>query len=527
MASTFDTIVIGSGHNGLVCGAYLARAGQSVLVLERREVVGGCAVTEEFSPGFRCSATFAGVETFDAGILADLDLGSFDLQIRSPTGILVPTSADEALYLPPMEKPEVSAWCEASQCSRADGEAFVEFDAFMRRLAEAFAPVLANPLPELDEPDLGDIFDLLRKGWLLRRLGTQEFRETMRFLPMPIADVVSERFQSNALKAAIGSGGITGSWLGPRSPGSALNLLFHRVGSCRGALGFPQVAVGGTGSLTDALRRAAEKAGAEIRISSAVERIVIADGKVQGVSLVDGSEIRCERVVSNADPKTTLRYLVGPQHLPPSVVRASQSMRSRGTVAIAKFALSGLPEIASVTDQKQLAGRVLFGSHLDELEQAFDATKYGEISERPHLDVMIPSLSDPGLAPEGKHVLSAWVQSPPYHLKRRGWHEAKDELTEIVCKRIEEFAPEFRRLILHADVLSPLDLETRFGVSEGCLYHLEPALDQALYLRPMPRWSGYRMPIENLYLCGSGAHGGGGLTGLAGRNAAQQVIADA
>ncbi len=527
MASNFDTVIIGAGHNGLVCAATLARAGRSVLVLERREIVGGCAVTEEFVPGFRCSATFAGVETFDPTIADELKLQEHGLQLLPPACVLVPRQAGDALYLPPQgDVVDVSDWCAATQCSNADGQAFAKFDALLRRLGEAFGAILAKPLPELETPGVGGILELLRTGWLLRRLGTREFREAMRFLPMPIADVVVERFENEALRAAIAAGGLTGSWFGPRSPGSALNLLFHRVGRGRGAIGYPQLAFGGTGSLTDALRSAAEAAGATVRTGADVERIVIGRGKVRGVKLVGGEEIGVETVISNADPKTTLLSLVEPLELQPSFVRAAQNLRSRGTVAMVKLALSELPSFSGVTDASMLAGRIQIGEHLDALEMAFDATKYGELPQRPYLDLTIPSISDPGLAPEGKHVLSAWVQFPPYHLRGRDWNDARGELGDLVVQRIEDYAPGLSRHIVDREVLSPLDLEKRFGVAEGCIYHLEPALDQSLYLRPIPRWSGYRMPIEQLYLCGSGTHGGGGLSGLAGRNAARQVIED-
>ena len=519
MTRTYDVVVVGAGHNGLVCAAYLARAGRSVLVLERRETVGGRAVTEEFAPGFRCSATFAGVETFDPEVAAELDLEAHGLRLLEPGGILVPRPDGEALNLVPSNG-DGSAGVPA-----ADAEAFAELDAFVRRLAAALAPILSKPLPDLEPSSLGGILELLGTGWLLRRLGGRDLAEAMRFLPMPVADVLDERLDDAALKAAIAAGGVAGSWLGPRSPGSALNLVLHRLGRCRGALGFPQAAAGGTGALTEALCQAAEASGAVVRTEAEVERVVVKKGAITGVVLASGEEIPASVVVSNADPRTTMLSLVDPVSLEPSFVHAAQSVRSRGAVAVVKFALDELPAFTGAAgDPRQLAGRIQIGACMDDLEKAFDETKYGELPERPYLDLTIPTVADPSLAPEGKHILSAWVQFPPYHLRGRTWDDARDDLGTVVGRRIEEHAPGFSDRILATDVLTPLDLERRFGMTEGCLYHVEPALDQFLYMRPMPRWARHRMPIDGLYLCGAGTHGGGPLSGLAGRNAARAVL---
>ena len=520
MEKTYDAVIVGAGHNGLVCAAYLARAGRSVMVLERRDQVGGRAATEAFAPGFRCSATFAGIETFDPTIVTELDLESHGLSLFEPGGILVPRPGEQALYLPPPNSAGTTVPPE-------DAQAFAELDAFLRRLADVLGKVLSNPLPDLEPSGLGGILDLLGTGWLLRRMGGRDLQEAMRFLPMPIADVLDERFENDALKAAIGAGGITGSWLGPRSPGSALNLLHHRLGACRGALGFPRAAAGGTGGLTEALRRATEAAGATIRTDVEVEKVRVEKGVASGVVLASGEEISATAVISNADPKTTLLSLVGPVHLAPSLVLATRNVRSRGTVAVVKFALDRLPSFDGAPDDPEhLTGRIQLAAHLDDLERAFDETKYGKLPERPCLDLTIPSIRDPSLAPEGQHVLSAWVQFPPYQLRERGWDEAREDLGTVVEQRIETHAPGFTDVIAAREVLTPLDLERRFGMSEGCLYHVEPALDQLLYMRPMPRWAAYRMPLDGLYLCGSGTHGGGPLNGLAGRNASRVILSE-
>ena len=519
MTKTYDVVVVGAGHNGLTCATYLARAGRSVLVLERRGTVGGRAVTEEFAPGFRCSATFAGVETLDPEIAAELDLEAHGLRLLEPGGILVPRPEEEALYLVPRNG-DGSVGVPA-----ADAEALADLDAFLRRLATALVPILSKPLPDLEPSSLGGIFELLGTGWLLRRLGGRDLAEAMRFLPMPIADVLDERLEDAALKAVIAAGGVAGSWLGPRSPGSALNLVLHRLGRRRGALGFPRATSGGTGALTDALRKAAEAGGASVRTEAEVDRIVVKKGATTGVVLASGEEIPASVVVSNADPRTTLLSLVDPVLLEPSFVLAAQSVRSRGALAIVKFALDELPAFTGApSGPAHLAGRIQIGACMDDLEKAFDETKYGELPERPYLDLTIPTIADPSLAPEGKHILSAWVQFPPYHLRGRTWDDARDDLGAVVVRRIEEHAPGFSDRILATSVLTPLDLERRFGMTGGCLYHVEPALDQFLYMRPLPRWSRHRMPIDGLYLCGAGTHGGGPLSGLAGRNAARAIL---
>lgn len=529
MATEYDAVIVGAGHNGLVCAAYLARAGRSVLVLERRQVLGGCAVTEEFTSGYRCSATFPSAETFEPTIIDELKLADHGLRLLEPGGILVPRAGHEPLFLPPPSVGEAGETIstESAGLSATDAAALIEFDAFLRRLADAIGPIWSKPLPALEPKGLSGFLELLGAGWLLRRLGKSDLREAMRFLPMPLADVLDERFESAALKAAIAASGITGSWLGPRSPGSALNLLLHRLGRRRGALGYPQLVAHGSGALTEALGQAAQAAGATLRTGATVTRIRVAKGSAAGVTLASGETIAARTVISNADPKTTLLRLVEPLHLDPSVLVAFRAIRSRSTVAIVKLALDRLPGFAgTVGEPGRLAGRIQIGASLDELEQAFDATKYGELPQRPYLDITIPSITDPSLAPSGKHVLSAWVQFPPYHLRGKDWSEARDGLADIVVRRIEEHAPGFAAGIEARDVLTPRDLEERFAVGEGCLYHVEPALDQCLYMRPAPRWGRYRMPIAGLYLCGSGTHGGGGLTGLAGRNAARRVLSD-
>ncbi len=524
--SPYDAVVLGAGPNGLTAAGYLARAGHSVLVVERRREIGGLAATEEVAAGtgFRCGAVFSGVETFSPRVLRELDLeGSGGLQLLPSGGFLALGDEGRSLFLPP---PAEDGGSTVDGLSSEDAAALGELDGLLRRLAEAFESLFAAPLPDFEPSGLAEFLHWLWPALRLRRLGRRDLAEAMRLLPMPIADVVEERFEDPLLRAAIASGGITGSWLAPRSPGSMLNLLLHRCGGRRGLIGAPRFAVGGSGALTTALAAKAKEAGAEIRTGAEVESIVVRDGRANAVALVGGEEIQAGVVLSSADPKRTLLELIDPRHLEPSFLRAARNVRCRGTVAIAHFALDRLPEIGGVSDPDQLSGRIQIGASVDDLERAFDDAKYGRLPRRPYLDLTIPSIADPILAPEGKHVLHAWVQYPPYHLRDRGWDDARDELADIVERTIAEVSAGFSDVVLHRRLTTPLDLERRFGVTEGCVYHVEPALDQELYLRPMPRWADYRTPISGLYLCGSGTHGGGGLTGLPGRSAAKVVAED-
>jgi phytoene dehydrogenase-like protein len=523
---TYDALILGAGHNGLVAAAYLARAGRSVLVVERRREIGGLAATEEVAAGtgFRCGAVFSSVESFSPEIAAELGLAERGLKLLPSGGFLALGDESRTLFFPPPADGSDAAPASLDALSADDAAAFVDFDCLLRRLADALAPVLGAPLPDLEPSAPASYLDLLWPALRLRRLGRRDLAEAMRLLPMPIADAVDERFADPLLRAAAASGGLTGSWLAPRSPGSVLNLMLHRCGGRRGLIGYPRFAAGGPGALADALAAAAKDA--EIRTGAEVERILVDGGETSGVALAGGEEIRAGAVVSGADPRRTLLGLVDPRHLEPSFLRAARNVRCRGTVAIACFALDRLPELGGVADPEKLRGRIQIGASVDDLEQAFDDAKYGRLPRRPYLDVTIPSIADPGLAPAGKHVLHAWVQYPPYHLRDRGWDDARDELADIVERTIAEVSPGFSDAVLDRRVTTPADLERRFGVTEGCVYHLEPALDQELYLRPLPRWAGYRTPVRGLYLCGSGTHGGGGLTGLPGRNAARVVLKD-
>lgn len=520
--STLDTLVLGGGPNGLIAATYLARGGRKVLLLEPGSQTGGSAVTDTFADGFRVSATFPSAETFEPSILSELGIADA-VEILPPEGFLVASASGEPLVLPPSEDGSATAEAIARQAS-GDADAFRDLDRFLRRIADALHPLVANPLPPLEPEGLGDLFGLAKHGLRLRGLGAHDLAEFMRFLPMPIHDVVEERFADERLRAAVAGPALVGSWCGPRSPGSTLNMVFHRLGLGRGAVAFPRFVRGGIGQLSAALETAARQAGVEIRTDASIQRIRTEDGRVRGVLLDGGEALDAGTVVSTLDPRRTLVDLVDPLAFEPHFRWQARNIRCRGIVGLVHYALSNVPDFQGVDDTAPLRGRIQVGETVDALEQAFDATKYGEIPERPYLDVTIPSLTDPSLAPDGQHVLSAWVQFPPYHLRDRTWDDARDAFGDIVDQRLESVAPGFTGQVLHRRVLTPKDLEDRFGVTGGCLHHVEPALDQALYMRPYPGGGRHDTPIQGLWLGGQGTHGGPGLTGLPGRNVARRVL---
>lgn len=534
MADRYDVVVLGGDVDGLVAATYLARAGRRVLLAESASVLGGAAATDEIMPGVHVPALWPSVETLSAVLVEELDLASHGLDIGPPQGVFVATGDERARFI---EAPGESAidtrrlrGLASAGLGAADVAAFERFDGFMHRLAHALAPVLEQPLPRLDPASAGDLLALARPLLAFRRLGQAELAEVMRFLPMPLHDVVEERFEDEALRIAVAAGGLLASWLGPRSPGGALNLALHRCGLGRGALAHPRFARGGPGALAIALEGAARAAGVDLVAGAEIGDIAItrqADGiRAQGV-VVAGELVPARAVVSTRDPRSTLLDRVGARHLEPALVRALASLRCRGTVGIVSFVIESLPRFAGAPDDdRMLAGRIHVAASLDDIERAFDDTKYGRLPRRPYLEVTLPTVTDPSLAPAGVHVLHAWVQYPPAVLRDGTWDEASEALGDIVQSTLAAAAPGFGEHIRARRVLTPADLEVRFALPGGSPYHLEPALDQSLFLRPLPGFYRHRSPVAGLYLAGPASHGGYGLSGLSGRNAARIVAGD-
>jgi phytoene dehydrogenase-like protein len=520
--ATYDAIIVGAGHNGLVTAAYLAKAGKKVLVLERRPTVGGIAATEEIFSGFKYSTCAHLAGSFSNEVVADLNLKKHGFEPLPLNPMLfAPSREGNALLIP---RDIAKAAAEIERHSKADANKYPAFCALAKDLSAFLRTLYGMPLPDKTHPGNFNAAQLLKIGWKFHRLGKKEMYEFLRILPMSAADLMNEWFESDLLKAALAGSGMLASFVGPRQQGTAFNLLHHQLGESNGALRTGGFVRGGIGNLSQALARAAQQFGADIRTKAEVAKIVTKNRATTGVVLQNGEEINAVSVISNADAKRTFLKLVEPTYLDPHFVLQVRNIRSRGTVAKINLALEALPLFKSSKEAAELGGVIHIGPTLDYLERAADDAKYGRFSRAPFLEITIPSIADPSLAPAGKHVMSVWMQSAPYQLRESNWNEQRDALGEAVVNVIDDNAPGFKSSILHRQVLTPLDLEEIYGLTGGHLYHAEMALDQILFMRPVPGWSRYHTPIDNLFLCGSGAHPGGGITGLPGYYAAKAIF---
>jgi phytoene dehydrogenase-like protein len=517
MTDFHDVVVIGGGHNGLTAAAYLARAGRRVVVLEAQDTFGGTAASVEFAPGIRAPMLFATVDMLHPSVVSDLDLEKHGLQMVSGAAHTTVLGASEPLQL--------AADGASLQLSEADQRAYREFELFLSRIASALQPIMGGALPPIETVGVGAVFELLTLGWRMRRLGRRDMPQAMRLLPMSLRDIVQERFDDERLRAAIAWRGLAASWLGPWSPGGGYTLLYHRPAWGGPLFGAPTFAVGGSGGVAAALVSAAKAAGAELRSSARVARVRVDDDRAVGVVLEDGEEIPCQAVMSAIDPRTTLTGLLDTGWLDPDYVAAAQNIRMRGTVAAVRMAIDTVPQVPGV-DESAWAGRVQIGDSLAYLEHAFDAVKYGDLPERPVVDITVPSLSDSTLAPAGTHVIHAWVQYVPHAFSDSSWDSKRDELAQSVIDAIEQHAPGFASSVQHVDVTTPADLEGKLGILGGHPYHGELSMDQLLYMRPIAGWYDHRTPVDGLYLGGPGCHPGGGITGIPGKNAAARLGAD-
>lgn len=519
-----DIVIIGGGHNGLVTAFYLARAGYKPLVLERNAQVGGAAVTDEFHPGFRCSTLAHTAGPIRPEILRDMQLEKYGLKWIMPEVCVTALSPDGralSLYQDAKQSAE-----QISAFSQKDATKYLEFQQSLAKISKVIGEALATTPPDIDHPSRGDLWSMLQTGRGIRKLGKKDMFRLLRWGPMAVADLAAEYFETELLRAVIAARGIFGTFLGPWSAGSALVLLIRAAGDPHPA-GSAAFAAGGMGAVTQAMASAAKAAGAEIRTSVEVIEIRVEDGIATGVLLSTGEEISARAVISNADPKRTLLKLTDPTQLSPDFVQKLQHYRGNGTVAKVNLALSGLPKFTALKngDEAALRGRIHIGNEIDYLERAFDESKYGNFSRQPYLEVTIPSLTDPTLAAEGKHVMSIYMQYAPYKLKG-DWEEQRKALGQTVVQTLTQYAPNLPELILTHQIITPHDLEEKYGLSGGQIYHGELALDQFFTMRPLLDWARYRTPIQNLYLCGSGTHPGAGLTGGSGANAAREILRD-
>ncbi len=519
MSAAFDVIVVGGGHNGLACAAYLAKAARRVLVLEAASDVGGAAANREIAPGFTVSACAHLLHSLHPKVIADLDLTRHGLSLSASD---IPTVAlDTGGKHVVLRRDQVMESLTAH--SAADAAALPAFYRRFMSYAAVLQPFLTAVPPRLGGGGRQDRLTLIKLAWAVRKLGRQEMREFLRVIGMNVADILEEAFESDLVKGALALDGVLGTSFGPRSPGSVFTLLYRlagEAGGLRGALAHPR---GGMGSLTQALASAARASGAEIRCGAPVARILAEEDRTSGVELRSGERFAAPTVVSNADPRVTFLSLLGAEHLDTGFVRRVSNLRQRGLVAKLNLALDGLPSFAGLKEA-DMGGRLVIAPGIDYLERAFNHSKYGEYSEHPAVEITIPSIHDRSLAPEGKHVLSAVVQYAPYDLKRN-WDDAREAFTDLAVETIAAYAPDLPRRILARQVVTPLDLERDYGMTGGHWHHGDLALDQLLMLRPVPGAAQYATPLPGLYLCGAGAHPGGGVMAAAGRNAARQVMA--
>ncbi len=518
----YDAVIIGAGHNGLVTAAYLAKAGKKVLVLERRSNVGGIAVTEEIFPGFKYSTCAHLSGQFSKQIAADLALHQHGLEIIPDTHLVfAPGINGNPLVI---SRNRAEALGSINRLSTKDAAKFNDFCALIQKLSSFLQTLYHLPLPDHASPGSFQLLELIKTGWKFHRLGERAMVEFLRILPMSAADLLSEWFESELLRATLAAGGLLGSFVGPRQQGTSYLFLHHQLGGSNGAFRAAGFIRGGIGNLARTLARAAQQHGAEIRTSAQVVRIIVRNGAATGVLLKDGGEIAAAVVISNADVKRTFLNLIEPTYLDPLFLLQVRNIRSRGTAAKVNFALDALPNFIGAPNAESLGGIIHIGPTLEYLERAADDAKYGRYSKQPFLEIAIPSIADPTLAPAAKHVMSVWMQAAPYELKNGHWNDQRDLLGDTVAKTIELYAPGFENLILHRQVLTPADIEQTFALTEGHIYHAELALDQIFFMRPVPGWARYRTPIENLCLCGSGTHPGGSITGLPGYYAAKAIL---
>ncbi len=515
-----DVVIIGGGHNGLVTAFYLAKAGFKPLVLERSAQVGGAAVTDEFHPGFRCSTLAHTAGPIRPDIVRDMELEKHGVVFVTPDVCVTALSPDgRALSL--YQDADRSAQ-EIGAFSQKDGAKFVEFQQSLAKISKVIGDALATTPPNIDDPSRGDLWSMLKTGRAIRKLGKKDMFRLLRWGPMAVADLAAEYFETELLRAVVAARGIFGTFLGPWSAGSALVLMIRAAGD-HFAAGSASLAAGGMGAVTQAMASAAKSAGAEIRTGAEVIEIRIKDGVASGVLLSTGEEISAKAVISNADPKRTLLKLTDPVHLSPDFVQKLQNYRGNGTVAKVNLALSGLPKFTALNGESSaLRGRIHIGNEIDYLERAFDESKYGQFSKQPYLEATIPSLTDPTLAPDGKHVMSIYMQYAPYKLKG-DWEQQRRALGQTVVQTLAQYAPNLPELILTHQIITPHDLEEKYGLTGGQIFHGELALDQFFTMRPLLDWARYSTPIQGLYLCGSGTHPGAGLTGGSGANAAREI----
>jgi phytoene dehydrogenase-like protein len=522
VAKRYDAVVIGGGHNGLTSAAYLARAGKKVLVLERRHVLGGAAVTEEIFPGFRFSVASYVVSLLRPEIIRELELAKHGLEILPLDGTITPLEDD---YLWRVND-HGRTMRELRRWSKNDAEAYEEYGQLMVEMARFIKPILSVVPPDPGKVNPMQWLPLVGLAKKFRDLPERQQAVFVQLMTMSAADFLDQWFETDPLKATMSASGIIGTFQGVRSPGTAFVLLHHYMGVIDGAFRAWGIPRGGTGGVSNAIASAARAAGAEIRTQAPVDHIAVKGDRATGVVLASGEEISAGTVLSSVDAHMTFLRLLEPGHLAPEFEQEVRRYKFRGSSGKVNLALDALPNFTCLPGAgEHLRGAISFSPGLDYMERAYDDAKYGRFSRRPYIDMIIPTLVDPSMAPPGKHVMSCFVQYAPYHLAEGEWDDAaRDAFGETVIDTIAERAPNIRDIVLHKQVLTPLDIEREFGLTEGNIFQGELSLEQLFFNRPVPGWARYRTPIKDLWMCGSATHPGGGIMGAPGRIAALELL---
>ena len=520
----YDVIVIGGGHNGLTAAAYLARAGRKVLVLERRHVLGGAAVTEEVFPGFKFSVCSYVVSLLRPEIIRELDLPRHGLEILPLDGTFTPMPDGNYLW---RMNDHARTRREIARHSRVDAEAYDEYGRAMVDMGRFVKPILTMLPPDPTSLHPRDLRKLLFLVDRFRGLSPHDRYNLVQLMTMSAVDFLDQWFETDVLKATMSASGIIGTFLGVRSPGTAYVLLHHYMGEIDGAFRSWGLSRGGTGAISESIASAARLAGVDIRTNAAVAGITVRDNIARGVVLDNGEEIAARVIASSLDPRQTFVRFLDRGILPTSFQEDIDRYKFRGSSGKVNLALDGLPDFTAMPGAgPHLRGAISISPSVDYMERAYDSAKYGRFSRRPYVDIVIPSLTDPSVAPPGKHVMSCFVQYAPYDLKEGTWDEKRDEFGDTVIQTLAEYAPNLPDLIRDRQVLTPLDLEREWGLSEGNIFQGELTLEQLFFLRPAPGWAQYQTPVKQLYMCGSATHPGGGIMGAPGRNAALRILAD-
>jgi len=520
----FDTIIIGGGHNGLVTAAYLARAGRKVLVLERRELLGGCAVTEEIWPGYRVSTGAYLTSLMQERIVRELDLPRHGYQVDAKDPAFFSAFPDGRHFF--MWQDRAKTLAEIAKFSRRDAEVYPAYEDQLERISQVVESLLLTTPPQFPPAGIGDFVDYLKLAARLRGLSAKDTVALVKIFTQSAADLLDEWFESEQVKVTLATDGVIGANGGPRSPGTAYILLHHCMGGVAGHRGLWGFVRGGMGTVSEAIAGAARSSGAVIRTNAPVTQVLVRGGRAQGVVLESGEEIESSTVASNLDPKITFLKLIEEKYLNGEFVMAIRRFRIEGTSCKINLGLNALPEFTAYPGAPGPHHKATMHicPSVEYVERAWDDAKYGRPSERPLLELTVPTMYDPSLAPPGKHIMGIFLQYAPYTLREGTWDELREPFGDRVMSLIEEYAPNLRHIVEHRQVLTPLDLERRFGITGGNIFHGEMSLDQMFVMRPVAGWARYRTPIEGLYLCGSGAHPGGGVMGAPGYNCAREML---